>query len=524
MKVLISDSLSPSGLDLLTKQEDLEIDVKANLTQDELIHHIGNYDALIIRSTTQVTTEVLAATDRLKVIGRAGVGVDNVDVNTATEKGILVFNTPSGNTVAAAEHTITLMLSLSRCILPASISLRSGEWDRSRFVGNELYHKIFGVIGLGRIGTEVVKRIQTFGMEIIAFDPYISSNAAEKLGIQLVSRDKLIQQADYISLHLPLTNETYHSISYREFSMMKPCCRLINCARGGLVDEVALFEVLKNEQISGAALDVFEEEPPKNLTLVELDNFIATPHLGASTTEAQEYVSREVSQKVIDTLHGLPIDGAVNQPRMDQFDKLRTYLLLAERIGSFQAQLVEGQISEIRIQYSGNIFKGDVNLLSVACQVGLLKPVLDTNINYVNASFFIRQRGIQISETKKLMDDNFSNSIAVTIVTDKKERFVEGTSFGEDDIRIARVDDLYLNAKLEGHIILIYNLDIPGMIGRIGTILGKHQINITDMTCGRRQTGSLALMLINVEGSVSTKVMREISELDNVTFAKQIKL
>ena len=529
MKVLISDSLSQSGLDLLAEQEDLEVDVKANLTQEELILHIGNYDALIIRSATQVTTEVLAATDRLKIIGRAGVGIDNVDVNAATEKGILVFNTPNGNTVAAAEHTIALMLSLSRRVLPAGISLRNGEWDRGRFVGNELYHKTLGIIGLGRIGIEVAKRVQTFGMEIIAFDPYISSDAAEKLGIQLVSQDELIQKADYISLHLPLTNETYHSISYREFSMMKSSCRVINCARGGLLDEVALLEALKNGEISGAALDVFEEEPPKNPTLMELDNFIATPHLGAYTTESQEHVAKEIAQKVVDSLHGLPIDGAVNQPGMDQFDKLKSYLLLAERLGSFQAQLLEsqileGQITEIRIEYNGNIFKGDVNLLSAACQAGLLKPALHANINYVNASFFIHQRGIQVSETKKLTDDNFSNSITVTVVTDKMEQLVEGTSFGKNDTRIVRVDDLYLNAKLEGHIILIYNLDIPGMIGRIGTVLGKHQINIADMTCGRKQIGSLALMLINIGESISAKVMQEISELDNVTFAKQIKL
>ena len=529
MKVLISDSLSQSGLDLLAEQDDFETDVKSDLTEEELIYHIGNYDALIIRSATQVTTEVLAAAGQLKVIGRAGVGIDNVNVNKATEQGVLVFNTPNGNTVAAAEHTITLMLSLSRRLLPAGISLKNGEWDRGRFVGNELYRKTLGVIGLGRIGIEVAKRVQTFGMEIIAFDPYISSNAAEKLGIQLVDQDELIRKSDYISLHLPLTNDTHHSISYREFDMMKSNCRLINCARGGLVDETALLEALKNGKISGAALDVFEEEPPDNSALMELDNFIATPHLGAYTSEAQDHVAREIVQKVIDSLRGFPIDGAINQPRMDQFEELRPYLLLAERLGSFQAQLLEsqlleGQITEIRIQYNGNIFKGDVNLLSTACQVGLLKSALHTNINYVNASLFTQQRGIQISETKKLADDNFSNSIVVTVVTDKTEQLVEGTSFGNDDTRIVRVDDLYLNAKLEGHIILIYNLDIPGMIGRIGTVLGKHEINIADMTCGRKQIGSLALMLINIGESIPIEIMHEISELDNVTFAKQIKL
>ncbi|MDP7280836.1 MAG: phosphoglycerate dehydrogenase, partial [Candidatus Poribacteria bacterium] len=349
MKVLVSDSLSESGLDLLYHQTSLTTDLKTKLSPTELVNLISDYDALIIRSATQVTAEVIRAAKNMKVIGRAGAGIDNIDIETATQQGILVFNTPAGNTVAAAEHTITLMLALSRHVLPAGISLRNGEWSRKHFMGGELYRKTFGIIGVGRIGSEVIRRLQAFGMVIIAYDPYISVEAAERLGIKLVERENLLQEADYISIHVPLTPETHHSISSREFRLMKSNCRLINCARGGIIDEEALYVALKEKQIASAALDVFEHEPPTDYRLMALDNFLATPHIGASTSEAQELVAIEVAQKVIDALYHLPVENAVNQPNMDQFEVLQPYLKLAERIGSFQAQTVEGQISEIRI-------------------------------------------------------------------------------------------------------------------------------------------------------------------------------
>ena len=523
MKVLVSDSLSQSGLDLLYHQANLTVDLKTKLSRTELVNLISDYDALIIRSDTQVTAEVIRAAKNLKVIGRAGAGIDNIDLEAATQQGILVFNTPAGNTVAAAEHTITLMLALSRHVLPAGMSLRNGEWSRQHFMGGELYRKTFGIIGVGRIGSEVIRRLQAFGMTIIAYDPYISVEAAERLGIKLVERENLLQEADYISIHVPLTTETHHSISSREFRLMKSNCRLINCARGGIIDEEALYVALKEKQIASAALDVFEHEPPTDYRLTALDNFLATPHIGASTSEAQELVAIEVAQKVIDALYHLPVENAVNRPNMDQFEVLQPYLKLAERIGSFQAQTVEGQISEIRIRFNGELFKKDVTLISVAVQAGLLKPILQDNVNYVNAPLRIQQRGIRVSETKHSTQDQFTNSLAVTVVTDRAERLVEGTVSSTDSIRLVRIDDIHLHAEPAGHMIVIYNQDRPGMIGILGTTLGNHGINIADMAVGRKEIGSHALMLINIDSKVPRRVMSQLEALPTIMFVKQIE-
>ena len=526
MKVLVSDPLSPQGLDLLAKEVDFEVDIKTELTPDELIERIGDYDALIIRSTTKVTTEVIEAAKRLKVVGRAGVGVDNVDVEAATRHGILVVNTPTGNTISAAEHTLTMMLALARNIVPASVSLKKGEWTRSKFTGVELYGKVLGVIGLGKIGSEVVHRAQAFGMETIAFDPYISSEAAEKLGIRLVKREELLKGADYISIHTPLIPETYHSISTHEIALMKPTCRLINCARGGIIDEAALYIALKEGRIAAAALDVFEDEPPIDNPLLTLENLLVTPHLGASTAEAQTHVAIEIAQQVINALRGLPVTNAVNQPKMDwqTIEVFGPYLTLAEKIGSFQAQIVEGQISEIQIHYRGDLFNEDITPITVALQKGLLTPVLQTNVNYVNAPFIIKQRGIRVTETKSHSEGNFANSITITVVTDQAERTIEGTTFGQKDLRIVRIDQHHVNAKPEGYMILIYNQDQPGMIGMLGTILGNHHINISDMTVGRSHIGERAVMVINVDSQAPREVLQHIANQNRIYFVKQVKL
>ena len=354
-KVLVSDLLSQQGLDVLIKSGNFKVDVALELTHEKLLERIADYDALLIRSETRVTADVIDAAKRLKVIGRAGVGVDNIDVEAATQNGILVVNTPTGNTIAAAEHTITLLLGLARNILPAGISLKNRTWQRNDFIGVELYGKVFGTVGLGRIGSEVTKRAHAFGMQLIAFDPYITANAAEKIGVRLVDRDTLFRESDYISIHTDLTAETYHSIGEAEFQQMKPTARLINCARGGIIDEKALYDALKEKRIAGAALDVFEDEPAIDSPLLELDNVLALPHLGASTTEAQKHVAIEVAQQVINALSGKPVANPVNQPKIDprMFDILGPYLELAEKIGSFHAQIVEGQISAIKIHYSG---------------------------------------------------------------------------------------------------------------------------------------------------------------------------
>ncbi len=525
-KVLVSDLLSQRGLDVLHESGEFEVDVALDLSREDLLACICEYDALLIRSATKVTAEVIDAASRLKVIGRAGVGVDNIDVAAATRQGILVVNTPLGNTIAAAEHTIALLLGLARNLVPAGISLKNKRWKRDEFMGVELYGKVLGSVGLGRIGCEVTKRVQAFGMRVIAHDPYISKGAAEKMGVQLVGRETLFEESDYISIHTHLNAETYHSIGVSEFKLMKSTCRLINCARGGIIDEDALYDALRKGELAGAALDVFENEPATASPLLSLDNVLVSPHLGASTTEAQDHVSIEVAQQAINALRGQPVAHAVNQPQIDSrtFDILGPYLTLAEKIGSFHAQIVEGQISAIQIDYSGALFrKEDVMPITVALQKGLLMAVL-SNVNYVNAPFLMKQRGIPVKETRSDSESDFSNSIAITIMTDKGEAVIEGSVFGRQDIRIVRINQIHMNAKPDSDMILIYNRDQPGMIGLIGTILGDHGINISDMTVGRSRMGELAVTLINVDSSVPRSALQALASQKQIDFVKQIFL
>ena len=525
-KVLVSDLLSQQGLDVLTERGDFEVDVILDLSHEDLLERIADYHALLIRSATKVTANVIAAAKQLKVVGRAGVGVDNIDVQAATRNGILVVNTPTGNTIAAAEHTIAMLLALARNIVPAGISLKNRAWHRNDFIGVELYGKVFGTVGLGRIGREVARRAQAFEMQIFAYDPYISASAAEKIGIRLVDRETLFQESDYISVHTHLNAETYHSIGAFEFGLMKPSCRLINCARGGIIDEGALYDALKAGELAGAALDVFEDEPATDTPLLDLENVLALPHLGASTSEAQEHVAIEVAQQVRNALHGQPVANAVNQPKIDPrtLDILGPYLELAEKIGSFQTQIVEGQISAIKIHYNGMLFqKEDVTPVTVAFQKGLLTPVL-TDVNYVNAPFLIQQRGISVTETKSASEANYANSITIAVTTDKGETVIEGTAFGKKDIRIVRIDQLHINVRPMGYILLIYNSDQPGMIGLMGTILGEHGINIADMTVGRSRLSELAVTLINVDSPVPRNVLQMIASQKKIDFVKQVFL
>ena len=525
-KVLVSDLLSQQGLDVLMERRDFEVDVILDLSHEELLERIADYHALLIRSATKVTADVIDAAKQLKVVGRAGVGVDNIDVQAATRNGILVVNTPTGNTIAAAEHTIAMLLALARNIVPAGISLRNRAWQRNNFIGVELYRKVFGTIGLGRIGQEVARRAQAFEMQIIAYDPYISASAAEKIGIRLVDRQTLFQESDYISIHTHLNAETYHSIGASEFALMKPSCRLINCARGGIIDEAALYEALKTGELAGAALDVFEDEPATDTPLLNLENFLALPHLGASTSEAQEHVAIEVAQQVRNALQGQPVANAVNQPKIDPrtLDILGPYLELAEKIGGFQTQIVEGQISAIKIHYNGTLFQNeDVTPVTVALQKGLLTPVL-TEVNYVNAPFLVKQRGISVTETKSESEANYANSIAITVATDNGETVIEGTAFGKKDIRIVRIDQHHINVRPTGYILLIYNSDQPGMIGLMGTILGEHGINIADMTVGRSRLWELAVTLINVDSPVPRHVLQTIASQKKIDFVKQVFL
>jgi D-3-phosphoglycerate dehydrogenase len=524
-RILVSDPLAQSGLKILCEQPDTEVVVRVGLKPDELLAVIGDYDALVIRSHTRVTAEVIEAANRLKVIGRAGVGTDNIDVEAATKRGIIVMNSPTGNTVSAAEHTMTMILALSRNIALANAAMRAGQWERTRFTGVEVYGKTLGVLGLGRIGTEVAKRARAFGMKVLGVDPFISQSGAEKLGVQLVPLPELIRNSDYITIHVPLTQDTYHLFGREAFAQMKRNVRLVNCARGGIIDEEALIEALKNGQVAGAALDVFEDEPEINARLVELPNVLATPHLGASTEEAQENISIEIATQCLNALRGRAVLNAINLPALDArtLEVLGPFLQLAEKLGALQAQLVEGTIEEVCIEYTGGLFERNVAPVTIAVQKGLLTPALQELVNYVNAPFYMQQRGIRVTETRSSSHDVFSNLLTVSVRTNQGTRLVSGTVYG-DKQRIVMLDDYQLTATPEGGMLLVYNNDQPGAIGVIGTILGRNGINIADMSVGRESPRGRAVMLINVDTVIPRDILHELQSQPQINSVRFVLL
>ncbi|MDD5552417.1 MAG: phosphoglycerate dehydrogenase, partial [Candidatus Omnitrophica bacterium] len=430
MRILVSDPLSEEGLRILKEVKEFQVEVKTDLKPETLKEVISDYDALIVRSATKVTKDIIQAAARLKVIGRAGVGLDNVDLEAATQKGIIVMNTPGGNTISTAEHTMSMILSLSRNIPQANVSTRKGEWKRSKFMGVELYGKVLGVVGLGRIGTEVAKRALSFGMKVLAYDPFLSKEVAESLGIGVADLKDVLSSADYITVHTPLTQETRHMISGDEFALMKNGVRVINCARGGIIDEAALVAALKEGKVAGAALDVFEKEPLSvDSELQKLENVILTPHLGASTEEAQVNVAIEVSEIVRDALLGRGIRNAANYPCLEAevCKFLEPYINLSEKLGVFAGQLAEGRFEELNINYSGEIIEYDLSPLTMSLAKGLLSPILKETVNFVNAAALAKERGIRVKEAKTSKEEEFVNLIQVEIKTDKETRTVCGT-------------------------------------------------------------------------------------------------
>ncbi|MCD6093993.1 MAG: phosphoglycerate dehydrogenase [Candidatus Omnitrophica bacterium] len=526
MKILISDPLSEEGLKILEAEKKLKVTVKTKMSPAELKQEIKDYDALIVRSGTKVTSEIIKAGRKLKLIGRAGVGLDNVDVEAATRQGIIVMNAPGGNTVSTAEHTITLLLALSRNIAQADASLRSNLWERKKYIGVEVSGKTLGIIGLGRIGTAVGKRAKCLGMKVVAYDPFLSSQRAVELGIESKGLEEVLREADYISLHTPLTPETRHLIGKREFEMMKKGVRVINCARGGVIDEEALLAAIKQGKVKGVALDVFEEEPPVNNPLLKLDCVLATPHLGASTQEAQVGVAKEMARQVVDALLYDNVRNAVNFPSINKeiLPFLKPYLELSEKMGRLEMQLVKGKIHEIELRYSGEVTRYELKPISVSFVKGLLSSVLDEPINYVNAPLIARQRGIKLVETKLSEPEDFTNLISAELTTDKGKSLVAGSLLGKKDIRIVKIDDYYVDVVPQGYILVVSNEDKPGMMGAIGTILGKNKINIASMTLGRRKQGGLALTLLNIDNSIPSRVVNELKKLDNIVDAKVVKL
>lgn len=525
-RVLVSDALSEEGLKVLKDEKELQVDVKLKLPPEELKTIIKDYDALVVRSGTKVTKDIIEAATKLKVIGRAGVGLDNVDAEAASKRGIIVMNTPGGNTISTAEHTMSLILSLSRNIPQANASLREGRWDRQKYMGVELYGKTLGIVGLGRIGTEVAKRAAAFGMKVIAYDPFLTVEKALDVGVELVDLKEILKRSDYITIHTPITDETKHMFGDDEFALVKPGVRIINCARGGVIDEPALARAIESGKVIGAALDVFEVEPPKDNPLLKSDKVVTTPHLGASTEEAQVNVAIDIAKQVVDALLGRGVRNAVNVPYIDPelLQVIRPYIELSERMGLLIAQLTEGRTKEIRIQYSGDIVAHDLAPVTIAFLKGFLTPILQETVNYVNASFIAKERGIKIVETKSSQIEEFANLVLIDAQTDKAKVSVGGTLSPRKDPRIVKINDFYVEAIPSGYMLILSNIDKPGIIGQIGTILGQNNINIAGMTFGRIKEGGDAITVLNVDSQIPDDVMKQIRSAKNILGAKLIKL
>lgn len=527
IKILISDPLSAEGVKILEQERDFKVDVKQKLPPEELKKIIGGYNALIVRSETKVTSDIIASADNLKIIGRAGVGLDNVDVDAASKKGIIVMNAPAGNTISTAEHAMSLILAMSRNIVQANMSMREGKWDRKKFMGTELYNKVLGVVGLGRIGTEVTKRALSFKMKVMVYDPYLSEEKAKKLEVELADLASVLKNADYITVHTPLTSETKHLISEKEFGMMKKGARIINCARGGIIDEKALETALALGQVAGAALDVYEKEPPApDSALVKMTNVVATPHLGASTEEAQVAVSIDIAESIKDALLNKGIRNAVNVPSVDSemMKNLQPYLNLAEKIGLLQNQLAEGHIHKIKVKYIGDVTEYDITPITMALAKGILSPILQETVNYMNALLIAKNRGIEVAESKTTEIIDFANAIAVTVETQKGSNLIMGSLFTKTDPRIIRINNFYVDLVPSGHMVYISNNDLPGVVGEIGTILGKSNINIAGMTFGRINPGGDAITVLNIDNAPSEDVMDKLRRAKNVNEVKTIEL
>ncbi len=525
-KILVSDKLSEKGLGILKASKGLQVDVKTGLKPEELVAIIGTYDGLIIRSATKVTPPVIEAAVNLKAIGRAGIGVDNVDLPAATKKGIVVMNTPSGNAVTTAEHAIAMMFAICRKIPQATASMRDGKWEKNKFTGSELCNKTLGVIGVGNIGRIVADRALGLKMKVIGFDPFLSVEAAQKIGVTLVDLPDLLRQSDIITIHVPISEKTKYLINKDSFRQMKKGVYLINCARGGIVNETDLVAALQEGTLAGAALDVFEKEPaPADHPLLKMEQVIFTPHLGAATDEAQENVATEVAELIVDFFGTGTVKNAVNFPSVsgEVLNLLRPYIDLGEKLGSLQGQLASKLPEEVTLEYSGQILNYNLAPVTQAILKGLLTPMVsDISVNYVNAPVVAKERGLKVVESKVSEHEDFSNLVAVRVRNGSESRLVSGTTFGKNNPRLVRIDDFYLEAVPSGTILVIHNQDRPGVIGNVGTLLGKNKINISRMQLGL--TKQEATALYNVEGDVTPEIIRELEKLPNIISVKKVVL
>lgn len=522
MRVLISDNLAPIGVEIL-KEAGLEVDFKTGMSPDEVKAVIGDYEGLIIRSATRVTEDLLESAGRLKVVGRAGIGLDNVDIPAASQKGVVVMNAPDGNATTTAELAISMMMSLSRNIPQATASMKTGKWEKKQFMGRELTGKTFGVIGIGRIGSIAASRAQGLKMKTIAYDPHMPKEVAEKIGVELVSLEELAKRGDFISVHVPLTKETRNLVSSEFFGNMTKDSMFIDCARGGVCDETALYEALKSGVIAGAALDVFSQEPTtlENCPLLGLDNFICTPHLGASTSEAQENVAVAIAEQVADYLNKGTVTNAVNVPSVsdDVLAQVGPYITLGEMLGNMHMQMARGGVQEVSLEYGGALADLNVSSITVAFLKGLFSPILKDAVNYVNAPIIARDRGIKIIESRTDLTHDFINTLSIKVITDAGENVLVGTVFGKNEPRLVRLNAFRLEALPSGPMLLVFNNDVPGVIGALGSELGRNNVNISRMTVGREVESKQNIILIGTDQLITKEIVAKVSALENINDA-----
>lgn len=529
MKVLVADKISPKGVAYLRQQPGLEVIEAYGSSPEKVLELVKDVHAIAVRSETKITAAVIAAAPLLKVVGRAGVGVDNVDVDAATERGVVVMNTPSGNTIATAELTFTHMLCGARPVPQAAASMKAGQWDRKSFSGIELFKKTLGVVGLGRIGGEVAKRAQAFGMRVLAYDPYLSPSRAKAMQVEAVNLDELLKQSDYITVHMPLTDDTKYMIDEAAFEKCKKGLRIFNCARGGIIKEAALLAALKSGKVAAAGLDVYEDEPlAKDSEFRTLPNVVLTPHLGASTAEAQESVGIEVAEQIADVLNGGVIRNAVNMPSIDAaaLKVLAPYLDLGAKLGTLVQQIAPAQISSLRITYWGKVADIDANAVTRAIERGYLRRISGEEVNFVNAPFVLQRLGIQAEVVKSAADSGYTELMQVeAIAPDGAVTSAAGTLIGKgNQPRIVNINGREVEVAAEGQLLVLENVDQPGMVGEVGTILGKDKVNIADMSLSRLTPGGTAYMVVRVDHEPSEGARKIIKGHTAIKQAKFVQL
>jgi D-3-phosphoglycerate dehydrogenase / 2-oxoglutarate reductase len=528
-RILISDGLSEPGLEVLRRENSWTIDVHSKLTSDDLREQITGADALIIRSASKITAEILDSAPGLKVIGRAGSGVDNIDLPEATRRGILVMNAPDANTISVADHTVAMLLALCRHLPFAHNDLKQGRWEKKKYEGQELEDKIVGILGFGRIGKEVVKRLHAFNARILIYDPYVSERVAKESDVELMSLDDLLANADFVTMHMPLIPETVHFLNAERFSKMKAGVQIINCARGELIDENALYEALEKGIVQGAALDVFSEEPPKSellLKLIQHPKVILTPHLAASTLEAQEKVGYQIAIQVRDYLKEGIVRNAVNYFNMtkEEYDRIEPFLLLSERLASFVSQISDGGYDKVSIEFKGAVAQLSKDAMIHAVCKGILRNILPNKVNIVNSVSLAKERGIEVTSIVSAQDTTFSSLIGITLETDRTKNKVTGTVFEKSLIRLISINDVYIDFRPYGNLLYFKNQDTPGVVGKIGTLLGTNQINIGSMKLGRVPESNYALGVVSVDGDLPESVVRKLRILPEVVDARCLRI